>query len=255
MPEPISDPTPQPPNADAVARRRLWETLKRPRRSQLVAGILLAALGFAAVTQVRTNVDDSSYSGYREQDLIDVLNGLAGTTQRAQAELQRLEQTRDDLRSRSQQRQAALDEARAQLDRLNILAGRVAVQGPGIRITITEESGAASVDSFLDLVQELRSVGAEAIEVNSEVRLVAQSAFDTAEGGIRIDGRLLEPPYVVEAIGEPATLAGAVTFARGPEDEFEKDGAKVEVKQVSTVKIESTAAGEAGASSGGDEGQ
>ena len=241
---------PESPTPETAGRQRLWSFLKSPRRSQVVAALLLALLGFAAVTQVRTNVDDSSYAGYREQDLIDVLNGLAGTTQRAQAELQRLEETRDDLRSRSQQRQTALDEARAQVDRLNILSGRVGVQGPGIRITITEESGRASVDSFIDLVQELRSVGAEAIQVNGERRLIAQTSFDAAEGGLRIDGRLVEPPYVVDAIGEPATLAGAVTFARGPEDEFEKDGARVDVEQMNTVRIESTVDHDGGAATG-----
>ena len=48
--------------------------------------MLLALVGFAAVTQVRSNQVDDTYAGLREQDLIDILNGLAGTSQRAEAE-------------------------------------------------------------------------------------------------------------------------------------------------------------------------
>jgi uncharacterized protein YlxW (UPF0749 family) len=216
---------------------RLWEGLRHGGRSQAVVAVLLALLGFAAVTQVRSVVDDNSYTGYREQDLIDVLDGLAGTTQRAQTELNRLEQRRADLQSSSRRDQAALDEARSQVETLQILAGQVPVTGPGIRVRITEKTSEVNVDTFLDLIEELRSVGAEAIAVNGRVRLVAESSFDKAPGGLLVDGTLVEPPYVVDAIGEPTTLAGAVTFFRGPQDEFEADGATVTLDKRTALDI------------------
>ena len=75
-------------------------------------------MGFAAVTQVRANEVDNTYAGLREQDLIDVLNGLAGTTQRAETEIARLETTRDDLQSSTDSRQAALPQAQDRSDTL-----------------------------------------------------------------------------------------------------------------------------------------
>src|SRR3954451_15340473 len=83
--------------ADQVGLQRLREAVLRPSRAQAVVGILLAALGFAAITQVRTNTTDNTYAGYREQDLVDVLSGLAGTSQRAESELSRLEAERRRL--------------------------------------------------------------------------------------------------------------------------------------------------------------
>jgi hypothetical protein len=79
--------------------RRLWHAVVHPTRRQLLVAVVLGVLGFAIVTQVRTNTVDDTYAGLREQDLIDILNGLADTTQRATVEIQRLEATRDDLRS------------------------------------------------------------------------------------------------------------------------------------------------------------
>ena len=156
-----------------------WPTTNIPRGTQVVVGLLLGVLGFAAVTQVHSNSNDSTYTGYRQEDLINVLSGLAASNQRAQAELDRLQQTKTKLESDTQQRQAALTEANSQLASLQILAGLVPVQGPGVVITITEDTGNVSVDSFLDLIEELRTAGAEAIAVNNKVRVVAQTAFDS----------------------------------------------------------------------------
>ena len=248
-PEPKPEPKPDPPTAQQTGqqtgqqptqpngRGRLLDALGHARRSQVVVAVLLAAVGFGAVTQVNSNDHDSTYAGYREQDLIDVLSGLAGTSQRAQSELTRLQQTRAKLTSDTQQRQAALDQAQSQVDTLKILAGQVPVTGPGIRVSITESVGQVDVDSFLDLVEELRSAGAEAMQVNGKVRLVASSAFEQGPDGLYVDGQLLTPPYTVEAIGEPATLSGAVTFARGPEDELADDGAQVKVSELATLDI------------------
>jgi uncharacterized protein YlxW (UPF0749 family) len=237
MPEPTDPTTPAAKASAPTGRDRLLHDLRRPRRGQLVVAILLALVGFGAVTQVRTADADSSYAGYREQDLIDVLNGLSSASQRAQSELSRLEQRRDELQSTTQRRQAALDEARSQVETLNILAGLVPVNGPGIRVTITEQTSEINVDAFLDLIQELRSNGAEAIQVNQQVRLVAQSSFEKVPGGLLIDGKTLEPPYVVDAIGEPSTLSGAVTFLRGPGDAFQDDGAAVDVDELNSLDI------------------
>ncbi|WP_435745784.1 DUF881 domain-containing protein [Nocardioides sp. SYSU DS0663] len=222
-----------------TGRDRLRHALFRPSRSQVVVGVLLALVGFAGIVQVRATEVDDTYAGLREQDLIDVLNGLAGTTQRAESELRRLEEARDDLRSDSDQVRTALEEAQSEVATLSVLAGLTPVTGPGIRITITETDRPVEVQDMLDLVQELRTVGAEAMQVNGKVRLVASTSFAQTEGGLLVDGELVGPPYVIDAIGEPHTLEGAVTFHQGPQDAFEADHAVVEVEQRQTLDIES----------------
>ncbi len=223
-----------------TGRQRLFSAMmRRPSRGQAVVGVLLTVVGFAAVTQVRANEVDDTYASYREQDLIDVLNGLAGTTQRAESEISRLEATRRDLQSSTDARQAALAQAQERSDTLAIMAGLVPVTGPGIRVTITESDTPIDIDDLLDSVQELRAAGAEAMQVNGQVRLVAQSSFEDAVGGIYVDGTLLSAPYVLDVIGEPHTLAGALTFPRGPKSEFEADGATVEVVELKSLDIES----------------
>jgi uncharacterized protein YlxW (UPF0749 family) len=234
-----SDHTPEPPSEEPSGRDRLLAAMRKPSRGQAVVGVLLVAVGFASITQVRANEVDNTYAGYREQDLIDVLSGLAATTQRAETEIARLESTRQSLQSRTDSRQAAVAQAQERADTLAILAGQVPVTGPGVRITITPGEAPVDIDTMLDMVQELRAAFAEAIEINDKVRVVAQSAFEDAPNGMYVDGQLLEPPFVVDVIGEPDTLAGAMSFRAGPTESFEDDGASVQVKELGSIDITS----------------
>lgn len=226
----------------------------RSPAARLVVAVMLALLGFALVTQVNAEAEGDRYAGFREQDLVDVLTGLTGTAERAESEIERLEAAREELLDDNRGRSTALSEARSRADSLAVLAGTVPVTGPGVRLTISEVDGSVAIGSLLDTVQELRTSLAEAIEINDSVRLVASSAIGTAEGGIEVDGVRLTSPYVIEAIGEPATLEGGLTFSGGPVDTLEDEGASVEVELLDRVDITSVRSGEGAAGAGVDRG-
>jgi uncharacterized protein YlxW (UPF0749 family) len=239
---PAKPPAPGP-GGGTTGRERLRAALVHPRGRQLTVAFLLAVLGFAAVVQVRTADTDDRYSGLREQDLVDALSGLAGTSQRARSEIARLEQTKRELQSDSQQLGTALEEAQQQVDTLDILAGVVPVTGPGVRITVSEQTGPVGVDSVLDTIEELRSAGAEAMQVNGQVRVVAQTSLEDAVGGFEVDGTLVTSPYVIDVIGDPQALHGALEFSQGPASELRDDGADVQIDELERVDIESVVDG------------
>ena len=223
-----------------TGRERLMAALTaRPSRGQAVVGVLLAIVGFAAMTQVQSNERDDTYSSLRQSDLIRVLDGLAGTSQRAEDEIDRLRQTRDDLRTSTSSRQAALDQARQEASTLSILAGTVPTVGPGVRITITDDRGEIQDDTILDVIQELRAAGAEAMEFNDKVRVIAQTSVEDTGAGIAVDGEVLDAPYVIDVIGEPTTLAGSLDFATGPVDRVRDEGGTVSFDEPDQVRIDS----------------
>jgi uncharacterized protein YlxW (UPF0749 family) len=236
MPDATADATTDPP-PDEVGSERLRQALLKPSRSQVVVAVLLAALGFTAVIQVRTNSTDNTYAGYREQDLVDVLSGLAGTSQRAQNELDQLQSERRKLEASQRRQSAALSTAQKQAQELAILAGMVPVTGPGIRLTVAEGPRAIDVDSVLDTIEELRSAGAEAMQLNGKVRLVAQSSVQSVDGGLEIDGTKLTSPYVLDVIGDPHTLQGALSLIGGPLAQFQEAGATADVQQEKSLDI------------------
>lgn len=220
---------------------RMWQAIRRPSRGQLVAGLLMAVLAFAAVTQVRLTGGNDRYAGMRQSDLVQVLNGLSAASRRAEADLNRLQTTRESLLSRSERRTAALREARSEVAGLGILAGTIPAVGPGIRVTIRMPAGhQLKVTDLLDGVEELRDAGAEAMQVNGKVRVVAQTSFEQASGGMLVDGELLKAPYTLDVIGDPGTLARALSFPGGFEDGVGYDGGHVEVEQQQQVRITQT---------------
>jgi uncharacterized protein YlxW (UPF0749 family) len=232
-----TDPTaPRKPDS---GRDRLRTALLHPGPRQVVVAVLLCVLGFAAVVQVRTTNVDDSYSTLREQDLINLLSGLAGTSQRDRNVIDRLERVTRGLEIDSEALAQALAQAQQKADTLSILAGLVPVTGPGIRVTITEETGPVDIDSVLDTIEELRTAGAEAIQVNGKVRVIAQSYLEDAVGGFSLDGELLTSPYVIDVIGDPHGLHQAMVFKDGPFDQLRDDGAAVEITELETIDIES----------------
>ena len=232
-------PAPQPP-APPDGRARLLGALRRPSsRGQATVAVLLAVLGFAAVTQVKANDKDDQYVGARQGDLVQYINNLSLASQRTEAEIARLEQTRDALRSDTRSRRTAVERAQQQADTLGIMAGSVPVVGSGVRVTVTDEKGGVGSNQLLEGLEELRDAGAEAIELNNRVRVVAQSSLKDVDGGVLVDGKVLRAPYVIEAIGSPHDLATALDFKGGFIDEVQRpdvDG-KVETQETDKVEI------------------
>ena len=227
------------PGGRREARRRLREAFgSRPSRGQVVAAVLLAVLGLAATVQVRDNDTEDDLSGARQADLIALINSLTLATERARTEIDQLTATRDELRSTARDSTAALEAAREQEQVWAVLAGTVPVEGPGVRVTV-ESAEQVGTDQIVNGLQELRDAGAEAIEIGDRVRVVAQTAVteDPAGQGLIVDGVLLEPPYVIDAIGDPPTLASALDFFGGFISGVEDVGGSVEVDEQAVVEI------------------
>jgi len=230
------------PGAEApTGRSRLLGALKKPgSRGQLTVAALLAVVGFAAVVQVQSNEQGDEYAGARQEDLIQLLDGLGTASQRTENEIAQLEQTRSSLRSSTDSRRAALEQARQQAEVLGILAGTLPALGPGVRVTVDDPTAAVGIDQLLNGLEELRDAGAEAIEINDSVRVVAQTSLSDGDNGVVIDGQQLSPPYTIDAIGDSHTLAQALDFTGGFIDEIEQVGGTVVVDEVNNIEVATT---------------
>ena len=235
---------PEKPEESRSGRERLLAALRRPgSRAQVTAAALLAILGFASVVQVQATQRNDDYEGMREEDLVQLLNSLGSASQRAENEIAQLEQTRNSLRSDTDSRRAALEQARQQADVLGILAGTLPAVGPGIVVTVKDPEAKVGIDQMVNGLEELRDAGAEAIEVNNSVRVVAQTGLEDGQDGIIVDGKQLSPPYTVEVIGDPHTLDRALNIYGGFVADIEGPavGGAVTIHQTSNVEVASLA--------------
>ena len=216
---------------------RVRRSFFSPSRGQAVVAVLVGVLAFAAVTQARIAGQDDTYAGLRQGELIQALNGLQAASRKAERDIADLELTRDRLRSSTQRRVAALEQARSDLRTLAVLAGTVPATGPGIRITVTDPEMRLSLTHLLDGVEELRNAGVEAMEINDRVRVIAQTSFEDDPDGIRVDGVLLRSPYVIDAIGNPDTLSGALQFQDGFADDVQSESGSVSIKKSDRIEV------------------
>ncbi|MDP9318442.1 MAG: DUF881 domain-containing protein [Actinomycetota bacterium] len=219
--------------------RRLWTAVTgRPHRSQVIAAVLLALLGYAATVQIQLTHASNDFAGQRRQDLVELLDSLSGASDRAEQQISSLQSTRDQLESSSSGRAAAIADAQQRLNDLQILAGAIAAVGPGVTITIEDPQSSITPASLLNGIEELRDAGAEAVQVNHTVRLVQSSWIGGSPGTLTIDGHMLRPPYVIEAIGSAHTLSDAVGFPGGLADEISSLGGKVTVQEDDSVEVD-----------------
>lgn len=98
-----------------------------------------------------------------------------------------------------------------------------------------------STEIMLNAIEELRDAGAEALEMNDQVRIVGSSWFSTQDGHLVVDGHDLDAPYQIEAIGDATTLAEAARFRGGLVSSVEGDrvGGSADVVEISDLSIDS----------------
>jgi uncharacterized protein YlxW (UPF0749 family) len=187
--------------------------LSRFSKAQLLVAVLVAALGFAIVVQLR-QTEQQGLATLRQSDLVRILDDVGDRRDRLAAEASDLESQRRELTDVRTGDQAALDAARARAMTLGILAGTVAAKGPGVEVYITDPRSTVRAATLLDMVQELRDAGAEAIQIGA-ARVVASTAFSDIRGGVAVDNLVLSAPYTVTAIGDGQTMATALEIPGG----------------------------------------
>jgi len=222
-------------------RSRLRASLMHPGRGQILAAVILFVVGAAGAMQIRSNATDDTYASARREDLIQLLDGLSSESRRLEGEITQLEQTRSNLQSGADTQRVARQEAEKHLSELSILAGTAPAEGPGIRMRIADPKAAVDAGVLLDAVEEMRDAGAEAIEVNNTIRVVASTWFGHDGRGLVIDGKPVTRPITMEVIGEPHSLEEAARFRGGIVSEITgpRIGGQVQIEQQNRVVIES----------------
>ena len=224
------------PREEPSGWRRLGEALRpRATRSQVLAGVLCAALGFALVVQVQQSASDQ-LSSARQEDLVRLLDEVTDRAQQLGDEVSGLETTRDELLSGSGKAQSALELAQQRAESEGILSGRLPAQGPGVRVTVEDPSHSLKASQMFNVLEELRNAGAEVVELN-DVRLVTSTWFEDEGDQIVVDGTTLTSPYEWTVIGDPETLDRALEIPGGALATVRTAGAEASTSRHDQVKV------------------
>ncbi|WP_081292953.1 DUF881 domain-containing protein [Mycobacterium colombiense] len=216
----------------------------RGGRSRMAFGTLAAMLclllGLAIVTQVRQTESGDALETARPADLLVLLDSLRQREGTLNTEVNELQNTLNSLQASGNNDQAAIQSAQSRLAALSILVGAVGATGPGVTITIEDPGPGVSPEAMLDVINELRAAGAEAIEVNDahqSVRVGVDTWVVGMPGSLTIDSKTLSPSYSILAIGDPPTLAAAMNIPGGAQDAVKRVGARMSVQQADRVDV------------------
>jgi uncharacterized protein YlxW (UPF0749 family) len=220
-----------------------------PRRLLISTAVtlIMAALGFLVVAQIRAG------RTFRTQVQVPTRNVYAlATLLREEREARvALETQVTNLRRQLEAYERTASEGRSlaeamgrELETLRIALGLKAMRGPGVVVRVadpkTQPKGSnpvvVSYQDIVAIVNELWAAGAEAIAVNGQ-RLTATSGLSQVGGTVVVNLQRLTGPFDVSAIGDPATLEGALNIRGGLLDGLRALGLTITITRRDAVTV------------------
>jgi uncharacterized protein YlxW (UPF0749 family) len=192
---------------------------------QVVLTALLMGLGFLIIVQVRASRSLAGQDDVPTRNvyaLATMLSEERAAHRQLEAQVEELTQRLAVFERSSAERRTTTEAMARDLESLRIAAGLVPLTGPGVTVIVDAAQSpmvghAPPAVQYVDLasiVNELWAAGAEAVTI-SGVRVTATTGYSEVGGTILADRQRLAPPYTIEAIGEPATLEGALQIRGG----------------------------------------
>jgi uncharacterized protein YlxW (UPF0749 family) len=191
----------------------------------VVAAVVLMGLGFLFVVQVRAgrllraqpevptrNIYALATLLRQEREARGALERQVGELQRRQAEYERA----------TAEGRTLAEAMSKELENLRMVAGLKPMRGPGVQVLLrdakTQPAGSTPVvvtyQDLVSVINELWAAGAEAVAVNGQ-RITATTGFGQVGGTVVVNLQRLSGPFTIAAIGDPATLEGALNIRGG----------------------------------------
>lgn len=202
-------------NGGARRRRRLtgWAA---------IVPLVAAGAGLMFATSAHTSQGTDLRSAGR-YDLVDVVRAQDRAVRQRMAAVQQLRYQVDSLTQQAAPGDAEVARLRAQAEALAPAVGTQSVTGPAVSVTLNDakRTAAGLPDGYTanDIVvhqQDVQAVvnalwagGAEAMMLQDQ-RVISTSAVRCVGNTLILQGRVYSPPYVIQAIGDPAAMQDAL---------------------------------------------
>lgn len=135
-----------------------------------------------------------------------------------------------------------------ELAQLNMSLGKTDVEGEGIVIQLTDKAGTElsegvtvyriTAEDLLLVINDLFAAGAEAVSLNGHRIIAMSSVFELSEQLLIVNGDKITSPYVINAIGNPDHLRGAVSGKGGHVYALEELGHETRVDENRRIRID-----------------
>lgn len=198
----------------------------------ILLGIMLAL----QYKSINVNQSLASFENKRMDELKTELIKLQNQKDSLQERLKELEEENQTYARVKAGDSEAAKQIQDNLKNARIFAGLETVKGKGIIVTL-DNNGLNTVQDYdiLDVVNELRASGAQAISINDE-RIVAMTEIRGAGSYVMINGKQYKAPFIIKAISDPDDLERSLNLMGGVIEGIE-DLLNVSVKKSDNITI------------------
>ena len=206
----------------------------------IIIGLVCIVLICVMFVQFKTveETDITAIENMKEDELRTTLSEWKTKYEETYEKYKETIATIDEYNKKIESSEEASELLDKELENSNLIVGNTDIYGEGIIVTLTDNNNQVIVaEDLLELINELRYAGAEAISIN-DVRII--NTTDIVEVGntlIMVGGQRLSSPYVVKAIGNQAYLSSILSLKNsGFIDKYNNSGKTVTL--VANKKVE-----------------
>lgn len=127
------------------------------------------------------------------------------------------------------------------IDRLylsNKIVGKSDYKGKGLEIIIEENESKLTALSFLQIVNDLNSAGAEAISINGQRITNMTDMMDISGTYILINSCPIKAPYIIDVIGNQEKIESTLDYNNSYITKIKSKGNNVDIYRIRNVKID-----------------
>lgn len=204
----------------------------------IVCTVLIGVMFMQFKTVQETDITD--IKNMREAELRTALSGWKTKYEEVHTQLEDTNQKIKEYNEKLEKNEEASELIDKELEKSNLILGKTDVYGEGVVITLkdSEDSDIIALD-LIDLVNELRYAGAEAISIN-DIRIInlTEIVDINSYSYISVGGQRLASPYIVKAIGNQTYLSSVLNLKdSGFIDRYKNSGKNVAIETRKKVEI------------------
>lgn len=217
--------------------------MKKEKKNEIIMAVIigLVCIVFFAVMfmQFKTveETDITAIENMRETELRTAISEWKGKYEDAQEQLTVNRKSIKEYKEKIEKNEEASELIDKDLKESNMLLGKTDVTGEGIILTLTNtDDYTINYSHLLELVNELRYAGAEAISIN-DARVVMTEIVEVQVRMI-VSGKRVTSPYVIKAIGNQTYLSSTLSLKdSGFIDRYGATGMNIKLEKSNNIKI------------------
>ncbi len=209
----------------------------------MAISILIICITFVAVLfiQFKTveKVNETEIENMRDVELREKVSEWKSKYEEAYEKLEDNNSKIAEYNEKIESNEEASELLDEELKKSQLILGTTDVTGEGVVITLTDKPGnSIEAADLIELINELRFAGAEAISIN-EVRIINMTDLADIDSYIIVKpSQRLISPYVVKAIGNQTYLTSTLCLKNsGFVDKYNNSGKSVRLEKQRNIKI------------------